>query len=245
MIGLFLPYRSERLQAKMLDFLRKRKRNWVIVFFLGVIVVTFALFVGSGKFRDQAAVGVAEINGEIISQQEFTVAYERAVERYRQILKGSLTPEMIKGLNLKGNLLEELIQKKLVLQEAHNLGLTATDDDLAVYITHAPEFQVGGRFSNERNKESLKEPLKIQLEYLSYPFEQFTSSSQVSEKEIEDYYQSHRDDKFHNPKEAKVRYISIPLAPGADANQKKAAQARADGIVKEARGGKDFSQLAK
>ena len=58
MIGLFLPYRSERLQAKMLDFLRKRKRNWVIVFFLGVIVVTFALFVGSGKFRDQAAVGL-------------------------------------------------------------------------------------------------------------------------------------------------------------------------------------------
>ena len=29
--------------------------------------------------------------------------------------------EMIKGLNLKGNLLEELIQKKLVLQEAHSL----------------------------------------------------------------------------------------------------------------------------
>src|SRR6267142_1776823 len=261
----------------MLDFLRKRKRNWIIILFLGVIILSFVVFYGAGKQHDQMNVEVAEINGEIISQQEFNLAYERAVERYRQILKGSLTPEMIKGLNLKGNLLEELIQKKLVLQEAHNLGLTATDDDLAVYITQAPEFQVGGRFRidqekinlnyiqlpisdlasqvklteddvnkyYERNKESLKEPLKIQLEYLSYPFEQFASSSQVSEKEIEDYYQSHREDKFHNPKEAKVRYISIPLAPGADANQKKAAQARADGIVKEARGGKDFSQLAK
>ena len=40
-----------------------------------------------------------------------------------QMLKGSLTPEMIKGLNIKGNLLEELIQKKLVLQEARSLGL--------------------------------------------------------------------------------------------------------------------------
>ncbi len=48
------------------------------------------------------------------------------------MLKGSLTPDMIKGLNLKGNLLEELIQKKLVLQEARNLGLTATDEDFAV-----------------------------------------------------------------------------------------------------------------
>ena len=34
------------------------------------------------------------------------------MERYRQMLKGSLTPEMIKGLNIKGSLLEELIQKK-------------------------------------------------------------------------------------------------------------------------------------
>ncbi len=312
----------------MLDFLRKRKRNWVIVFFLGVIVVTFALFVGSGKFRDQTNVEVAEINGETISQSEFALQYERAVERYRQMLKGALTPEMIKGLNLRGNLLEELIQKKLMLQEARSLGLSATDDDLAEQLAQAPEFQIGGRFSKdrylailqanrlapaqfedeqrdqltmqrlysvvldsvhvtdaeirdryridqekinlnyiklpisdfaaqvkpteedvkkyyERNKESLKEPLKIQVEYLSYPYDQFAASVQVSEKEIEDYYQANRNDKFHNPKEAKVRYISIRVEPGADPNQKKAAQTRAEGIVKEARSGKDFAELAK
>lgn len=312
----------------MLDFLRKRKRNWIIVFFLGVIVVTFALFVGSGKFGDQAAVEVAEVNGEVINQKEFAVAYERAVERYRQLLKGSLTPEMIKGLNLKGTLLEELIQKKLVLQEARALGLTVPDDDLAAQLAQTPEFQVAGRFNKqrylqllqanrilpaqfeedqrdqltiqrlysvildsvhvtdaevrdryridqekinlnyiklpigdlasqvkvtddeiqkyyERNKESLKEPLKIQLEYLSYPFDQSLASIQVSDKEIADYYQAHREDKFHHRKEAKVRYISIPLAPGADANQKKISQGRADDIVKAARSGKDFGQLAK
>jgi peptidyl-prolyl cis-trans isomerase D len=312
----------------MLDFLRKRKRNWVIVFFLGVIVVTFALFVGSGKFRDPTNVEVAEINGETISQGEFALQYERAVERYRQMLKGALTPEMIKGLNLRGNLLEELIQKKLMLQEARSLGLSATDDDLAERLSQAPEFQIGGRFSKdrylailqanrlapaqfedeqrdqltierlysvvldsvhvtdaevrdryridqekinlnyiklpisdfaaeikpaeedirkyyERNKESLKEPLKIQVEYLSYPYDQFAASVQVSEKEVEEYYQANRNDKFHNPKEAKVRYISIRVEPGADPNQKKATQTRADGIVKEARGGKDFAELAK
>lgn len=312
----------------MLDFLRKRKRNWIIIFFLGVIILSFIVFYGSGKLRDQSTVEVADINGETVSQQEFAVAYERAVERYRQILKGDLTQEMIKGLNLKGNLLEELIQKKLVLQEARNLGLTATDDDLAEQLAQAPEFQIGGRFSKdrylqilqvnrilpaqfeedqrdqltmqrlysvildsvhvteaevresyridqekinlnyiklpigdftsqvtlsendvknyyERNKQSLKEPLKIQVEYLSYPYEQFASADQVSEKEIDEYYQANRNEKFHNPKEAKVRYISIQFAPGADAIQKTAVRARADGIVKEARSGKDFAQLAK
>ncbi|HEY1235085.1 MAG TPA: SurA N-terminal domain-containing protein [Candidatus Binatia bacterium] len=312
----------------MLDFLRKRKRNWVITLFLGIIVVTFALFVGSGKFRDQGAGDVAEINGESISQREFAIQYERAVERYRQMFKGSLTPEMIKGLNIKGSLLEELIQRKLMLQEARNLGLTATDEDLAEQLALAPEFQVGGRFSKdrylqilqanrllptqfeeeqrdqltiqrlysvlvdsvhvseaevrdrykidqekinlsyiklpissftsqvklseqdikqyyERNKESLKQPLKIQVEYLTYPFERFEPSGQSSEKEIENYYQANREEKFHHPKEVKVGYISVKLDDGADANQKKSAQARAESIVKDARTGKDFADLAK
>jgi peptidyl-prolyl cis-trans isomerase D len=312
----------------MLDFLRKRKRNWVIILFLGIIVVTFALFVGSGKFRDQGAGDIAEINGESISQREFAIQYERALERYRQMFKGSLTPEMIKGLNIRGSLLEELIQKKLMLQEARSLGLTATDEDLAEQLALVPEFEVGGRFSKdrylqilqsnrllpaefeeeqrdqltiqrlysvlvdsvrvsdaevrdrykidqekinlsyiklpvsnftsqvnltdddikkyyERNKESLKQPLKIQVEYVTYPYERFEPSEQINQKEIEEYYQANRDDKFHHPKEVKLRYISVKLEPGANAAQKKTVQTRAEGIVKEARSGKDFADLAK
>jgi len=308
----------------MLDFLRKRKRNWIIIFFLGLIILSFIVFYGAGKLHEPTSVQVAEVNGEAISQQEFSLAYERAVDRYRQILKGSLTPEMLKGLNLKGSLLEEMIRNKLVLQEARSLGLTATDEDLVEHLSQAPEFQVGGRFNKEhylqilranqilpaqfeadqrdqltmqrlygvvldavhvteaevrdryridqekidlsfvklpisdfavqvkltddevqkyyeRNKESLKEPLRIQLEYLSYPFEKFLASADVSDKEIEEYYQTHREDKFHNRREAKVRYISVPIT---DEDQKKGGRPRADEIVNAARAGKDFGQLA-
>jgi peptidyl-prolyl cis-trans isomerase D len=312
----------------MLDFLRKQKRNWGITILLGIIIIVFIAFYGGSKYRDSTTAEVAEVNGEIISQREFALQYERAVQRYREILKGSLTPEMIKGLNLKANLIEELIQKKLVLQEARSLGLLATDDDLADHLGKAPEFQIAGRFSKdhylkilqanrlvpgqfeeeqrdqltmqrlysiildsvqvtdaevrdryrldqeklnlyyiklpvsdfvsqvklnedetkrfyERNRESLKEPLKVQVEYLNYPYEQFASAIQVSDKEIEEYYQANLESKFRKPKEAKVGYISIRLPPEADANQKKAARERADRIVKEARGGKNFAELAK
>ena len=311
----------------MLDFLRKRKRNWVIIIFLGAIIVSFSLFVGSGNFGDRTGTAVAEINGEGISQREFAMQYEREVQRYRELLKGSLTQDMVKGLNIKGNLIETLIQKKLVLQEARSLGLTASDDDLANHLAKVPEFQIAGRFSKdrylqvlqanrlvpaqfeeeqrdqltiqrlysvildavhvtdaeareryrieqekinlnylklpisdsaaqvklteedikkhyERNKASLREPLKIQVEYLSYPYDQFASSAEVSEKEIEEYYKTNAS-QFHRPKEAKVRYISIGVPPGAGADQRKAAQARAEAVVKDARAGKDFAQLAK
>ena len=41
----------ERLQVKMLDFLRKRKRNWIIIFFLGLIILSFVVFYGAGKLH--------------------------------------------------------------------------------------------------------------------------------------------------------------------------------------------------
>jgi peptidyl-prolyl cis-trans isomerase D len=313
----------------MLDFLRKRKRNWIIIFFLGAIIVVFALFYGgSNKLPGQGAGEVAEINGEVISQNEFAQQYQRAVDRYRQMLKGSLTEDMIKGLNIKGNVIEELIQKKLVMQEARSLGLTASDDEVANQLSKVPEFQVAGRFNKDRylqileanrllpvqfeedqreqltlnrlysiildaiqvndaevreryrlenekvdlnfiklavsdfvsevklseddvkkyydrNKESLKEPLKLRIEYLAYPFDRFTSSVQVSDKEIDEYYQANQNNKFRKPKEVKARYISLRLAPDADAKQKDSARARAERIVKEARSGKDFARLAK
>jgi peptidyl-prolyl cis-trans isomerase D len=310
----------------MLDFLRKRKRNWVIILFLGIIVVTFSLFVGNGGLGGGSNAAVAEINGEAISQREFALQYEREVQRYRELLKGSLTPDMVKGLNIKGNLIETLIQKKLVLQEARSLGLTATDDELADFIAKVPEFQIAGRFSKERylqvlqanrlapaqfeeeqrdqltiqrlygvildaihvtdaeareryrieqerinlsffklpvadftsqvkltedeikkhyerNKDSLKEPLKIQIEYLAYPYEQFPGAMEVSENEIAEYYKNNSA-QFHRPKQAKVLYVAIGVPPSATEEQKASARRRADAVVKEARVGKDFAQLA-
>jgi peptidyl-prolyl cis-trans isomerase D len=312
----------------MLDFLRKRKRSWIITFLLGVIIIVFVAFYGGSKFQDSKLQNLAEVNGEAVTQAEFSEHYQRAVDRYRELLKGSLTPEMLKSLNIKGTLLEDLIQKRLALQEARRLGLAVTDDELVNIIAEIPAFQVAGRFNKERyiqvlranrltpeqfeddqreqltiqrlygiildsvqvtdaelrdryryeqekinlqfirlpsssfvpevkltedemkkfydrNKDSMKEPLKVQVEYLSYPFAQFAFAAQVSDKEIQDYYQANREAKFHNPKQAKVRMISIRFAGSADAKQKDDARARGRRILADARAGKDFAQLAK
>ncbi|MGZ8451516.1 MAG: SurA N-terminal domain-containing protein [Candidatus Binatia bacterium] len=312
----------------MLDFLRKRKRNWAILFLLALIIIVFVAFYGGNQMGDRTTSEVAMINGEPISQREFAAEYQRTVERYREMLKGQLTEEMIKGLNLKGNIVETLVQKRLVLQEAQSLGLMATDDDIAHQLAKVPEFQVAGRFNKERylqllqanrlqpaqfeedqrdqitlqrlysiildsvqvsdaevreryrvdqekinlqfvklsahdfasqvkltdedsqkfydrNKEIFKEPLKIQVEYLIYPFEQFAADAQVNAKEIEEYYQNNQKSKFHRPREAKVRYLALAIAPTASAEEKKAVLAKAEAIIKEARRGKDFAQLAK
>jgi peptidyl-prolyl cis-trans isomerase D len=310
----------------MLDVLRKRKRSWIITFLLGLIIVVFIAFYGGNQLGDPALQDVAAVNGEVITQREFALHYQRALEKYRELFKGSLTPELEKSLNLKASMLEELIQKRLVLQEARHLGLAVNDDDLMMAIAQVPDFQVNGRFNKERylqllranrlspnqfeeeqreqltiqrlysilldgvhvtedevrdryrfeqekinlnfirlpisdflseakpteaevknfydrSKESLKEPLKVQVEYLFYPFDRFSPAAPIGDKEIEEYYQANRETKFHRAKEVKARYILVRT--GADAKQKSEAQTRANRIVTEARAGKDFAQLAK
>ena len=62
----------------MLDILRKRKRSWVSVFFVGIIALVFALFYGGGSnLNQQRRENVATVNGEAISQRELELQYER------------------------------------------------------------------------------------------------------------------------------------------------------------------------
>jgi peptidyl-prolyl cis-trans isomerase D len=312
----------------MLNFLRKRKRSWIITFLLGIIIVVFIAFYGGSKYQDSGDANIATVNGEIITQREFAQRYEQEANRYRELFKGSMTPEMLKNLNLEGMIIDDLVNKKLALQEARKLGITITDDELATAIAKTPEFQINGRFNKERylkllslnqinptefedeqrerltlqrlyevmldavripdaelreryrvekekinlyfirlplsqftasvkltdeeiknfyqhNQAMLKDPAKVQVEYLSYPFDKYAASVKLTDQEIEDYYKANRLTKFRKPKQAKLKYISIRIAPDATAKEKAAAKERAQRIVAEARGGKDFNQMIK
>ncbi|MBI2988571.1 MAG: SurA N-terminal domain-containing protein [Deltaproteobacteria bacterium] len=312
----------------MLDFLRKRRRSWVITLFLAIIVLVFVLW-GVGSFvKEPRSASIAEVNGEVISQREFEIHYQRLIDFYRGLFKDALTEETIKSLNLRNATVEELIQKHLLLQEARRLGLEVSDEELMEAIARIPDFQVNGRFNQnrylqalrsnrlapaqfemerrqqlaiqelydiiqdnihvteaelrerysleqervnfyfirlsasdwtpqvqigadeiknyyERNREALKEPLKVQVEYLMYPFNRFSSQVQVSEKEIEDYYRTRRETKFYQPKGVRLRHILFRVAAETDAKQKEAVRLKAEAVLQEARAGKDFADLAK
>jgi peptidyl-prolyl cis-trans isomerase D len=140
----------------MLDFLRRRKRSWVITLFLVIIVVVFILW-GVGSFVNEPRLeSVAEVNGEAITQREFEIHYQRTIDLYRGLFKGALTQETIQALNLRRNLLDELIQSRLLLQEARRLGLEVTDEELMDVIGGIPDFQVNSRFSKNRYLQVLR-----------------------------------------------------------------------------------------
>ena len=181
----------------MLDVLRKRKRSWVVMLLLGLIVVVFVLFYGGRYIREPGTEKVAEINGEVISQREFGVQYQKAVDTYRNLFKGELTPETLKNLKLKNMVMADLIQRRLLLQETRRLGLDVTDEELMDAIARVPEFQTEGRFSKNRYlqllrtnrmnpgefEEERREQLQVQKLY-----DLIQDAVRVSENEVREQY---------------------------------------------------------
>lgn len=74
--------------------------------------------------------------------------------------------------------------------------------------------------------------------------EKVNSSIAASDKEVEEYYSSHPDE-FSIPEKIKVSYILIKVDPEEQKEVKDEKKAKAEEIVAKARGGEDFSALAK
>jgi len=139
----------------LLDLMRKHARNWIMKVLLGIIIVVFIFYFGSLGGRQQADV-VASVNSKTIAYVDLQKEYQTLVQFYRQRLGGMLTDEMLKGLNLKQQALDNLIQQAMILQKAKELHLTVTDKEVQDSILAAPAFQRGGAFDDRLYKQVLR-----------------------------------------------------------------------------------------
>lgn len=136
----------------MLEIMRSHK--FFSVFLLGVvtfmIIVTFVFWGigGSGPSSGKAGI-VAEIEGEPIPLDEFWRAYKRVRETYPN-------EEEIKKLNLKENVLNALIDRKVIIIAAQEAGITVTEKELQNEILQLPYFQRNGVFDQQIYERSLQ-----------------------------------------------------------------------------------------
>ncbi|MBW1960550.1 MAG: SurA N-terminal domain-containing protein [Deltaproteobacteria bacterium] len=94
------------------------------------------------------------------------------------------------------------------------------------------------------HKESFKTEPKLKAAYLYFNPADYVSKVQVSQEEVDDYYERNRE-KFTTPKTVEARHILIKVAQDADESTVERAKKRALDILKQAREGKDFAELAK
>jgi peptidyl-prolyl cis-trans isomerase D len=116
--------------------------NWIMWTILVLIIVSFLFF---GIFPSDTGQGIAaSVNGDIISSSELNRTYQNMVDTYRQIFKDQFNEAMTKTLRQQA--LRELIQNRLLAQEAERIGLTVSDEEVQAAIMQVPAFSSGGQF---------------------------------------------------------------------------------------------------
>lgn len=136
----------------MLDSMRKRKENFFYSFIILAVVIVMGFF-GVSKMQglsntsgDGAA---AWVNGEAITQREFRQMLEYKLMQYQQMLGAQYDEKLLNALQVPQKTLEELIQYKLLSQQAKTLGIRVPDFELADSIRTSPQFQKDGKFDAE------------------------------------------------------------------------------------------------
>ena len=133
----------------MLDLMRKHARSWFIQVILFAVIIVF-VFWGVGSYRESRSNRIAVVNDHAITINEFRQTYEGLIKRYRDMYGDALTENLINKLGLKEMALEGLIERVLLMQEAENLRVEVTKDELKQAIMSYPAFQKNGAFDNSQ-----------------------------------------------------------------------------------------------
>ncbi len=139
----------------MLEKVRKpkRARNIMAYIIFGAICLVF-VFMGDipNQFGLSSVGGPAAlVNKEPISFVDFREAYARLESQYKGQLDFLPAAQRQMYLdNIKSQALEMLINSQVISQEAKNLGVIVSDEEIRDYIMKIPAFQEDEKFRRER-----------------------------------------------------------------------------------------------
>lgn len=180
----------------MLRLMRDYATSWMIKIILGAIVVVF-VFWGVGSFRNRKANIIASVNGDAITLEEYRSSYNTLLDQMRQRFGNSLNEDLLNMLQLDQQALNQLIERRLVLQEVARLNFRVSDEEVIRSIQSIPAFQTDGAFDSrlyttilnfnrmtpEIFEAAQKETLLME-KLRTYLFNGF----RVSENELEEYF---------------------------------------------------------
>ena len=120
--------------------------KWTLFAVIIVFVLGFVFFSGSNWGGGTSNQVIAKMGNDQVSAVEFSRIYENQIQRYRELYKGTFSPELARALDLPRQVLDGIIDRKLRLEAVKRLKLTVTDEELARSIASLPYFQENGQF---------------------------------------------------------------------------------------------------
>jgi peptidyl-prolyl cis-trans isomerase D len=310
----------------MLQALRGKKSGLLIKIILVVITIGFSFWGIESYLITNVDSSVAKVNGAEISQDQFRQRFEENRQRMLQMMGGQLDASFFERPEMKKQVLDQLINERVLLDANKDLGVSVTDDRIKREILAIPAFQKDGKFDPDTYKmllaaqnmsprsfddrvrqdlavrelpqqvgssvlvtdAQLDDYLRLKDQQRSFRYVKLdkpaADPAPVSDEDIAAYYKDHTAD-FTTPERVALEYVELDgsklevnvtpddatlkeryekeksrfvsaeqrlashilvKVPGKGSpDDQKQALAKAEGIAKEAKAGKDFAALAK
>lgn len=210
--------------------------------FIIAVLLTQPLF---GEIVDRI---VAVVNDEIITMSDLN----QAIEPYRKkIEETSREPERGKVLaDARATLLRTLIDASLIEQEAKKNGISVKDEEVTAAINDilkrrniSAEDFVRGLAGEGLSFESYKKDVKKKMVRMRLIRRAIKSRIIVTDKEIGEYYSSHRQD-YEGKEAVRIKQILLIFPKGAGEETKEKLGKDMENIHERLKNGEPFDMLA-
>ncbi len=131
----------------MLQNIRQNIQGPTTKIVVWLIVISFSIFGIESILVGGGGGGVAEVNGEEIGAGEMQQAVNNQKRRLISMMGENFDPTMLDDDLLGAQALESLIDRKLLMQSAAELDLTASKREVGALIANMEQFQIEGKFS--------------------------------------------------------------------------------------------------
>ena len=139
----------------MLVAIRERATGWLAWVIVGLIAIPFALWGINSYFEGGSEVPVARVNGEEISAYAYQQDLSQRRQQLARQLDRSITPELLEEFGIQQQVIDNLIDNRLLLEYTSGNNFRFADSFLEESIREIPSFQTEGRFDAELYRQVL------------------------------------------------------------------------------------------
>src|ERR1700730_17570931 len=147
----------------MLDRMRNWGRSTAVKVLFGLLMIAFA-FWGVGTSLAMRVHPVATVNGSRVLGTEVDREAEQIKRTLSQIY-GASAQMVLRNLNLRQEALNQIIEQRLIAEDARHLGIRVSDQSPAAKTAADPKFQYGGSFSPEIYEQTLQQNNLLPTDY--------------------------------------------------------------------------------
>ena len=140
----------------MLQAIRDRAQGWIAWAIVIMIGIPFAFWGIESYLGVRGETGVAEVNGQEITERDLDFQFQNFRRQLRERLGSAFRPELFDDNRLRGEVLDNMVRDAVLMQASSSMGLAASDREIRGAILSEPAFQRSGQFDKPTYERALQ-----------------------------------------------------------------------------------------